>query len=189
MLVHDVVPQQKIASRFMNPIFPVQTSRNRTGINMGGSNNANMWSTHTSTTTSMAVEAQSAPHHVVTKFSSINRRSAEQTPEYYITVHVRHIRIPVYASTDNTQRTAKHTPCKLESIVRTGFGYWSRNRPSIQDAGPEERPTASPAVGRGVGLFVALGISTHDAPVHRRGSQLAPKYRYLTPFQTTVRFS
>ena len=31
-------------------------------------------------------------------------------------------------------------------------------------------------VGRGAGLFVALGTSTHDAPMHRRGSQLAPKY-------------
>ena len=106
---HDVVPQQKIASRFMNPIFPVQTSRNRTPINMGGSNNANMWSTHTSTTTSMALEARSAPHHVVTKSSSINRRSAEQTPEYYNTVHVtqvRHTWIPVCAQRDKTQHPA-----------------------------------------------------------------------------------
>ena len=109
MLVHDVVPQQKIASRFINPISPVQTSRNRTRINMGGSNNANMWSTHTSTTTSMAVEAPSAPHHVVTKSSSINRRSGEQTPEYCNTVHVtqvRHTWIPVCAQRDKTQHSA-----------------------------------------------------------------------------------
>ena len=44
--------------------------------------------------------------------------------------------------------------------MKTGFEYWSCNRPSIQDATPEERPTASPAVGRGAGLFVALGTST-----------------------------
>ena len=72
--------------------------------------------------------------------------------------------------------------------MRSGFEHWSRNRPSIQDTGPEERSTASPAVGRGAGLFVALGTSTHDTLVRRRGSQLAPKY-LSDPIRTTVRSS
>ena len=74
---------------------------------------------------------------------------------------------------ENTLHISEGTQRNTEPNVKTGFEYWSCNRPSIQDATPEERSTASLAVGRGAGLFVALGISTHDAPVHRRGSQRA----------------
>ena len=74
---------------------------------------------------------------------------------------------------ENTVHTSEGTQRNPEPTIKTGFEYWSCNRPSIQDATPEERSTASLAVARGAGLFVALGTSTRD--LHRWGSQLAPK--------------
>ena len=61
---------------------------------------------------------------------------------------------------ENTLHTSESTQRNTEPIMKTGFEYWLCNRPSIQDATPEERSTASLAVGRGAGLFVALGTST-----------------------------
>ena len=135
-----------------------------------------MWFTHLAITTSVALQACSMPDHVVSNNFSEDRHNIKNKPN---TEYMHHCARTARAAhlepsqLQNTPHTSGDTQRNPEPTVKTGVEYWSCNRPSIQDATPEERPTASPAVGRGAGLFVALGTSTRD--LHRWGSQLAPK--------------